>query len=241
MPLRFNMPLLIYFGWMLFADPPSFSFLSGIFGCTNALITVRATDSFPIVERMINYDRERKKLSIEYLKDRHGLIQDRPTIRPKMIVLHFTAGGTLNSVIQYFNKVRIESARKYNKNQSELNVSAHYLIDRDGTIYHLVKDSLFARHTIGLNYCAIGIENIGSEKEPLTEDQIMANAQLIRQICKESPIEYLIGHSEYGAFRGSPLWKETNTGYFTHKRDPGKDFMREVRKRVADLNLKATP
>lgn len=198
-------------------------------------------DSFPVIERLISYEKDRETLSLEYLRDRHGLHQIRPTIRPKLIVLHYTAGGTINSVMKYFDRARIESSRKYNKDQSDLNVSAHYLIDRDGSIYHLISDTLFARHTIGLNYCSIGIENIGSDSDPLTQRQIEANAQLVRSLSKIYPIEYLIGHSEYGAFRNSVIWKETNPDYFTHKSDPGKVFMQEVRRLLADLNLKSRP
>lgn len=61
----------------------------------------------------------------------------------------------------------------------------------------------------------------------------MLNAQQV--------IEYLIGHSEYGIFRNSKLWKETDPNYFTAKEDPGKDFMSKVRLLVTDLHLKDKP
>ena len=38
---------------------------------------------------------------------------------------------------------------------------AHFVIDRDGTIYQLVSLTLMCRHTVGLNYTAIGIEHAG--------------------------------------------------------------------------------
>ena len=194
-----------------------------------------------IVEKPIKYDKERDSLSVDYLRKRHGIIQKTPTIVPKMIVLHYTAGGTLKSTYDYFNNVRIENARKINKDQSILNVSAHYLVDRDGTIYHLVADTLFARHTIGLNYCAIGVENIGSKEQPLTSEQVVANAKLVRYLCKKHRIEYVIGHSEYTKFRKSSLWKETNSSYITYKEDPGDKFLVEVRKLIKDLNVKDRP
>lgn len=196
---------------------------------------------FKTIEKPIVYNAEREKLSLEYLKTRHGLIQDKPTISPKIIVLHYTASGTLLSNFNYFNNVQIENGRKLNKDQSKLNVSAHYLIDRDGTIYHLMKDTLLARHTIGLNYCAIGVENIGSKEQPLTEAQVQANAQLVRELCSKYKIEYLIGHSEYIKFRNTSLWKETNPKYITYKEDPGSKFLVEVRKLTTDLKLKSTP
>lgn len=194
-----------------------------------------------IVNKPINYSEERIRLSLDYLKDHHGLNQKSPTIVPKMIVLHYTAGGTVESNHKYFNKTHLESARNTLKKQSTLNVSSQYIVDRDGTIYQLMEPNMFARHTIGLNYCAIGVENIGSKKQPLTDKQVAANAQLVRYLIKKYRIEYLIGHSEYGVFRNSKLWKESDPKYFTGKEDPGKDFMSKVRLQVADLKLKDKP
>ena len=194
-----------------------------------------------IIEKPINYSAERVALSLEYLKDHHGLVQKTPTIVPKMIVLHYTAGGTVESNFKYFNKTHLESARNTLKKQSTLNVSSQFIIDRDGTIYQLMEPNQFARHTIGLNYCAIGVENIGSKKQPLTEKQVEANAKLVRYLTQKYKIEYLIGHSEYGVFRNSKLWKESDPKYFTGKEDPGKDFMTKVRQQVSDLKLKAKP
>lgn len=144
----------------------------------------------------------------------------------------------MKSNFNYFNNTQIENSRTFNKSQSKLNVSAHYLIDRDGTIYQIIPDTLFARHTIGLNYCAIGVENIGSKTQPLTNKQIKANAFLIRKLTKEYDIEYVIGHSEYGKFRNTKLWKELDSKYFTGKEDPGNEFMIKVRELISDLNLK---
>ena len=199
------------------------------------------TSKINIIQKPISYNDERIKLSLEYLKNRHGLIQTKPTISPKIIVLHYTAGGTLKSSFNYFNNTKIEDFRVYNKNQSLLNVSAHYLIDRDGKIYQLMDDTLFARHTIGLNYCSIGIENIGSKTAPLTDAQILANSKLIRHLKMKFNIEYVIGHSEYGKFRKTKLWKETNPAYFTGKEDPGAIFLQKVRSNIKDLKLKYEP
>ena len=199
------------------------------------------TNEFKIISKPIDYSPERTRLSIEYLKEHYNIIQNSATILPKMIVLHYTASGTVETNYKYFNKTHLESARNVLKKQSVLNVSSQFIVDRDGTIYQLMQPNAFARHTIGLNYCAIGIENIGSKNQPLTEKQSASNAQLIRYLTKKYPIEYLIGHSEYGIFRGSKLWKETDPNYFTIKDDPGKDFMQKVRLLVADLHLKEKP
>lgn len=203
--------------------------------------SIAQKNEIKIISKPISYNEERVRLSLEYLKDHHGLVQKTPVIVPKMIVLHYTAGGTVESNYKYFNKTHLENSRNTLKKQSTLNVSSQFIIDRDGTIYQLMEPNMFARHTIGLNYCAIGIENIGSKKQPLTKEQVEANAQLVRYLTQKYKIEYLIGHSEYGVFRNSNLWKESDTKYFTGKEDPGKDFMTKVRQKVSDLKLKDKP
>lgn len=194
-------------------------------------------DTLTIIQKRISYNKERVELSLAYLRDRHNIIKEYPSIEPKFIVVHYTDGGTISSIYSYFNNTRIENSRTFNKKQSQLNVSAHYLIDRDGTIFQLIPDTLFARHIIGLNYCSIGIENIGSQTQPLTKKQIQSNIALIRHLHNKHKIQYLIGHFEYGVFRGTKLWKETNPGYFTGKIDPGKEAMEEIRNGVKDLKL----
>ena len=198
-------------------------------------------DEIVIIDKPINYEATRIKLSLDYLKTRHGLLQDKPIIEPTIIVLHYTDFGTLESIFNYFNNTEIENSRSLIKSQSVLNVSAHFLVDRDGKIYRLMQETLFARHTIGLNYCAIGIENIGSAKNPLTKEQVIANIKLVKYLCGKYKIEYLIGHSEYLSFQKSSLWKETNPDYFTYKSDPGDDFMKEVRSGLENYNLKYKP
>ncbi|WP_244614370.1 N-acetylmuramoyl-L-alanine amidase [Elizabethkingia argenteiflava] len=197
--------------------------------------------SSPIIrQRPIKLDQKRIDLSLEYMKMHYGIIQKEPTIVPKMIVLHYTEGGTLESNIQYF-KAPYLSSRPDLTDGSNLNVSAQFIIDRDGSIYQLLPSNFFARHTIGLNYCAIGVENIGGSKNPLTAAQVNANAYLIRYLSEKYPIEYLIGHSEYFIFRNTRLWKDKNPNYYTQKFDPGEEFMQQLRAKVQDLHLKNQP
>ena len=189
----------------------------------------------------IIFDSQRSQLSIEYLKERYGIVKDKPIIKPVMIVLHWTAIPTLEKTFDVFNRSTLPEARKGIQSAGLLNVSSQYLVDRDGTIFQLMPDTLFARHVIGLNYCAIGVENVGSEKEPLTKAQLNANEQLIRYLKTKYPIEYVIGHYEYKLFRGTSLWKETDPNYLTQKSDPGISFMKKIRERIKDLNIKGAP
>ncbi len=194
-----------------------------------------------IVDKPITYDSTRIKLSLQYLKERHNIDQKTPTITPVMIVLHWTAAKTMLSTFNAFNKPTLDGDRTAIVGASNLNVSSQFLIDRDGTIYRLMPENSFARHVIGLNYCAIGIENVGGSNFPLTEAQLEANEQLVRYLAKKYKIRYLIGHYEYTLFKNSSLWKETDPKYQTSKSDPGVDFMQKIRKNLADLNLSSSP
>ncbi len=123
-----------------------------------------------------------------------------------------------------------------------LNVSSHYLVDRDGTIYQLLPETTLARHVIGLNHSAIGIENVGNGTDlPLTDAQVAANVAIVRYLDSKYEIDYLIGHHEYIKFEGHPLWLEKDSGYRTEKTDPGDDYMNRVREIVSDLGLEGPP
>ncbi|WP_338156656.1 peptidoglycan recognition family protein [Robiginitalea aestuariiviva] len=194
------------------------------------------------MERPITWDAERERLSLAYLEARYGLTPVTPRINPKMVVLHWTAIPTLEKSLEAFEPSRLPQTRPDIQTAGALNVSAHYLVDRDGTIYHLLADTLMARHTIGLNHCAIGIENVGGTPEtPLTEAQLKANIWLVRHLKASFPITYLIGHHEYTSFEGHPLWLEQDSAYRTEKTDPGPAFMNDVRRAVKDLGLQGPP
>ncbi len=195
-----------------------------------------------VVEKPIPFGPVRKELTREYLKTRYGLPATDERISPRMVVLHWTAIPTLQGSLEAFEPERLPGARGDIQAAGALNVSAHYLVDRDGTIYHLLPDTVMARHTIGLNHCAIGIENVGGTPEtPLTEAQFASNAWLVRQLSKRYPIEYVIGHHEYTAFEGHPLWLEQDAAYRTEKTDPGAAFMSRMRRDLRDLDLKPIP
>jgi N-acetylmuramoyl-L-alanine amidase len=194
-----------------------------------------------IIDKPILFDSTRIRLSLQYLKERHGLVRKEPKIEPSMIVLHWTAAKTLSSTFNAFNHSTLNGDRKAIASASNLNVSSQFLIDRDGTIYRLMPENSFARHVIGLNYCAIGVENVGSNNFPLTNAQLLANEKLVRYLTNKYNIKYLIGHYEYLLFKKSTLWKEKDPNYQTEKNDPGVDFMQKIRLSLKDLSLKGTP
>ncbi|WP_299433422.1 peptidoglycan recognition family protein [uncultured Maribacter sp.] len=196
-----------------------------------------------IIDKPIVFDAERKELTLEYLENRYGLLQKEPTIIPKMIVLHWTAFSTLEASFNAFNSSKLPNWRPDIKNVSGLNVSSQFMVDRNGTIYRLMPETTMARHVIGLNHCAIGIENVGGGKElPLTKEQLQANIDLIYYLKeKYSEINFLIGHYEYTRFEGTTLWLEKDAKYRTIKTDPGTFFMKNIREATQNLEFKEIP
>ena len=198
--------------------------------------------SMKIIDKPIIFDEARNQLTLDYLSDRYSLKQEEPTITPKMIVLHWTVIPTFEKSFEAFNPSNLPDWRPDIKNVSGLNVSSQFMIDQDGTIYRLMPETNMARHVIGLNHCAIGVENVGgAEDMPLTEAQLKANIWLVEYLTGKYNIEYLIGHYEYTNFEGHQLWLEKDDGYRTKKTDPGNDFMQKVRKATKNLNFKPVP
>ncbi len=196
-----------------------------------------------LVQKPIVFTDHRIAMSKEYIKHHYDKNVKNITITPKMIVLHWTAVMDFEDSYKRLYQEKLYTDRKDIASASLLNVSTHFLVDRDGTIYQLMPDNWMARHVIGLNYCTIGVENVGGEgntEEDLTPAQIKANTALVRYLKAKYPtIDYLIGHHEYREFENTPLWLERDKGYRTKKADPGEKFMNTVRSNLQDLGLKA--
>lgn len=156
---------------------------------------------------------------------------------PRMIVIHYTAFATFEESYNFLKPDELAAIRTDIKAGGNVNVGAHYLIDRNGDIARLLPDCIIARHTIGFNHVALSIENVGLDENHLTGDQVEANAFLVNHLVKRHPsIEYLIGHYEY-TDRSLPhfqLFRELDASYpFTIKRDPGREFMKSLRSEIA--------
>lgn len=199
-----------------------------------------ACSSRSIVDRPVPFPAERVQLTRDYIREHYGIDTTSIEIVPRIVVLHWTAGRTLEGDFNTFVPPTLRG-RADLRGAGALNVGIQFLVDRDGTIYRLMPETWMARHVIGLNYHAIGVENVGgaSGTDDLTPAQRDANIWLVRYLAKKYPtIEYLIGHHEYRQFEGHPLWLEVDAGYRTQKSDPGDAFMSAVRSEVADLGLK---
>ena len=202
----------------------------------------RLSPEFRIHSKPIDFDQERIDLTLAYRRQHQDPAAKDITIEPRMIVLHWTAIPTFDSTWNYFNRKRAETGRTQLAAAGEVNVSTHFLVDREGSIYRLMPEVWMARHCIGLNHLAIGIENVGDgDKFPLTAAQAEADAILVRYLAKKYPINYLIGHNEYRRMEKTPLFLELDPVYRNTKPDPGAEFMRSVRSKVADLKLQGPP
>lgn len=209
-------------------------FLAWLVGC--------ATGGREISDKPIQYDQERSELSLQYLYDRYGMEQSAPAIVPKMVVIHHTVIPTMQETYEAFYPPTLPDTRGEIQGAGTLNVSSHFLVDRDGSIYRLLPETMMARHVIGLNHCAIGIENVGGTKDlPLTRAQLKADVWLINYLNAKYNIEYVLGHHEYRLFEGHELWREQDSAYRTVKDDPGEKFMKKVRRATKSANFKPLP
>jgi N-acetylmuramoyl-L-alanine amidase len=196
-----------------------------------------------IVDRPISFSSQRQEMTRAYITEHYGVKPADITITPRMVVLHWTAIDDFAASFRAFDRETLGD-RPDLAGASPVNVSIQFLVDRDGTIYRLMPENWMARHVIGLNYDAIGVENVGGADgvDNLTDAQIKANTELVRYLKRKYPtIEYLIGHHEYQLFEKHPLWRELDNAYRTAKIDPGPRFMNAVRSQVASLGLKGAP
>lgn len=191
-------------------------------GCTSMVLAggqsyKQATD-IDIRDWPVEHTEVRRQLIREYALEHYGL--DMLEIVPRAVVVHWTVFKTAEATHDYF----------YGETDDEdtLNVCSQFLVDRDGTIYRLAKETLLCRHAIGYNWCAIGIENVGGfdGKEDLTPEQLRANIALIRYLHAKYPtIDWVFGHYQQNEAKVSGLYKENVKDYYAEKIDPGPKFM----------------
>ncbi len=182
-----------------------------------------------IIQTPIPFSKKRIELTKEYIQIHYGKDVQSIKIIPKIILVHHTAIDDYEDALSRFVDETLPSRRKdISSVKPSVNVSSHFMVQRDGTIHQLMPLDFMARHVIGLNYNSIGIENVGGENsaDNLTEAQLQANIFLVKYLQKKFPsLEYLVGHYEYRCFEGDPLWLELDDGYRTIKDDPSKRFL----------------
>jgi beta-N-acetylhexosaminidase len=146
-----------------------------------------------IVWKPIPYGAQRKAEMAAYAARHYGIHSWR--LNPKVIVEHYTASNSFSSAWNAFAS---------NAPDPELHElpgdCAHFIVDRDGTIYQLVPLNVMCRHTVGLNYVAIGIEHVGTSDAEILHDpaQLRASLALTAWLVDRFHIRIrnVIGHAE---------------------------------------------
>jgi N-acetyl-anhydromuramyl-L-alanine amidase AmpD len=94
-------------------------------------------------------------------------------------------------------------------------VSPHYLIDRNGTIFRLVKDEYIAYHAgkgrmpdgrTNINSFSIGIELINTKNDRPNENQYSSLVKLVKFLKSKYQIKYILGHNEISPQRKTDPW-----------------------------------
>lgn len=147
----------------------------------------------PIVKRPIDMGATRREQMAEYSQRHYGEASWR--LEPQAIVQHYTAGDSFESAYAMFaqNTPDVEL-------QELPGVCSHYVVDKDGTIYQLVRTTVRCRHTVGLNWAAIGIEHVGTSDAAVmgTTAQLDSSLRLTRWLrCAYGiKVRDVIGHNE---------------------------------------------
>jgi N-acetyl-anhydromuramyl-L-alanine amidase AmpD len=96
------------------------------------------------------------------------------------------------------------------------NVSAHYIIDREGNITRLVEEADIAFHAgkgtmpdsnNKINTRSIGIELINTKASDYTEAQYQSLIRLIIYIKSRHAIKYILGHNQIAPTRKTDPWR----------------------------------
>jgi N-acetylmuramoyl-L-alanine amidase len=155
-----------------------------------------------VVWKPIPYGATRRAEMARYAARHYGLHSWR--LKPRVIVEHVSVTTSFSSVWNTF------AADTPDPELHQLpGDCTHFVIDRDGTIYQLVPLDVMCRHTVGLNYAAIGIEHVGLSDAEVLHDaaQMRASVALTAWLMGRFHIALrnVIGHNES---LSSPFHKE---------------------------------
>jgi N-acetylmuramoyl-L-alanine amidase len=113
--------------------------------------------------------------------------------RPNFVVIHHTAQNSCEQTLKTFTLTRTQ-------------VSAHYVICKDGSVHHMLNDLLRAHHAgvskwgnaTDLNSSSIGIEIDNNGFEPFTDEQINSLTTLLERLknAYNIPVANFIGHAD---------------------------------------------
>jgi len=164
-----------------------------------ALLTTVALLASPaprphIVQKRIPFPPKREREMRAYAIRHYGL-HTFLLRNPKVIVEHYTETTNFSSVWNTFAD-DVPDVELHELPQ----VCAHFVIDRGGRIYELVPPNIMCRHTVGLNWTAIGIEHVGMSDAQVMGDrkELAASLKLTRWLQSRYGIltRNVIGHAE---------------------------------------------
>ena len=113
--------------------------------------------------------------------------------RPNFVVIHYTAQNSCDQTLKTFTLARTQ-------------VSAHYVICKDGIVHHMLNDLLRAHHAgvskwgnaSDINSSSIGIEIDNNGFEPFTDAQINSLTNLLGRLKRaySIPVTNFVGHED---------------------------------------------
>ncbi|HVP76208.1 MAG TPA: peptidoglycan recognition family protein [Gaiellaceae bacterium] len=167
-----------------------------------AVLALAAPPKPHVVWKPIPFGATRLAETAAYAKRHYGI--DSYVLHPRAIVEHVTATPSFSSAYNTFAN-DVPDAELH-----ELpGTCAHFIVDRDGTIYELVRLNVICRHTVGLNWAAIGIEHVGLSDAQVLGDTAQMRSSLALTVWLmwryKIPLADVIGHNES---LSSPLHKE---------------------------------
>lgn len=121
--------------------------------------------------------------------------------RPNYVIIHFTANNSCEETLREFTTTGGREA------------SAHYVISKDGTVYHMLNDLLRAHHageskwgnTTDINSSSVGIELDNNGTQSFTEEQLNSLTTLLGRLkaAYKIPTANFIGHGDVAPTRRS--------------------------------------
>ena len=209
----------------------------GVTRHANAVLSLaRAVAPAPVVSKPIPYGATRRAEMRAYARRHYGIDSFRLR-KPRVIVDHYTVTDSFGPVFDTFATDRPDVEL------GELpGVCSHFVVDRDGTIYGLVPTTIMCRHTVGLNYTAIGIEHVGQSDGQVLGNprQMAASLRLTRMLQGRYGIRSsnVIGHAES---LSSPFHRERVPSLRTQTHgDFPRAAMNAYRRRLARLPAPAS-
>jgi len=158
--------------------------LSGIVAAplANGVVAAKLGKLVAMLENDHGSNNPHLKPPVEFIESPHHSSRNGAAIT--MIVVHCTEIPLKETVALFANP------------NSKKQVSAHYVIGREGEIIQMVKDSERANHCKGANSNSIGIEHVGTDTDTMTSAQQASSVALIRWLLEQYdvPRKRIFGH-----------------------------------------------